>query len=440
MNPHLFDRQFFNMKTHYFRSGRYFRNLLWLWLMVILSITTTPLSWSKSVANNKIKSSESQSSKSINPVITNPVIQVPKDDTAPEIDAAMHSGSVATVSRGEFITQLAKALGYNTSIVSEFPVFRDVALNHPHYAAIEALRERQFVFANPNGYFYPEQSLSRLEAFRTIANAFQGIAMTPEEASLILSNYTLDTELSPPDKIALARLLQEDIIHFSSSSFNPDTEPGIIKPPLNLSKPLDTIALASLIERTRYKAANANSLSSRNVETGLSDLPTDLIIELSPTQAIFEQDLSVGDTLYFISTQDVTVRAEDIAKLRPDKSILADLTLLPKGTRFRGRVVEKVSEHLWTLRFNQAQTPNNYFYRTKALFPILFNVKPEKAFITPGQLFQITTTTVTSGNKLAQSVIDQMIKTQEEQEKAAPKRPKPSSRKWRWGQNPSSQK
>jgi hypothetical protein len=396
---------------------------------LILLMQTGPLCWAKAKPNTP-KNIESEQP------LSRPTQQLPSR----EVDAALHSSSATKVSRGEFSTQLAKALGYNTTIVSEFPVFRDVELKHPHYAAIEALRERKFITANQQGYFYPDQPISRLEAFISIANAFQGIAMTPEQAELILSNYTVDTELPPADKIALARLLQEDIIHFSTSTFNPDSEVGSVKTPLYLTKPLDTIALASLVERTRYKAANANSLSSRNVETGLSDLPKDLIIELSPTQAIFEQDLSVGDTLYFIATQDVTVREEDIVKLRPDKSILADLTLLPKGTRFRGRVVEKVSDHLWTLRFNQAQTPNNYFYRTKALFPILFSMKPEKAFITPGQLFQITTTEVTSGNKLAQSVLEQMIKTQQEQEKAAPKGSKPSSKKWRWGENPFTQK
>jgi hypothetical protein len=89
---------------------------------------------------------------------------------------------------------------------------------------------------------------------------------------------------------------------------------------------------------------------------------------------------------------------------------------------------------------NQAQTPNNYFYRTKALLPVLFSQNPEKAFVTPGQRFQVTTTAVTSGNKVGQSILDQLVKTQHEQEKRVPNASKPSSKKWRWGGNPFTQK
>jgi hypothetical protein len=305
------------------------------------------------------------------------------------------------VTRAAFAQQLVQALGLPTQYVSEFPFFVDLPRSHPAYVPVEVLRERGFVNGFPNGEFRPDEPVSRLDAWLTVSGALRGIVMDAASANQLLEPFEDREEVPSAARIPLARLIQEDLIEGEDQETELAPSDIVSKPArLNLERRVTPEEVVDLMDGLRRKTAEPTRLASRTNDMHLPILPAGLTLSFSPTQAIFRDKLSAGETFYFLTNQEVAMTPESAASLYPGiPAEQVPTILLPRGTRLRARVVEadvQGGRRIWTFRLNQAQTPDNRYFRMKALLTLSFEPKDPNAFVVPGQVFTVQTDVFTT--------------------------------------------
>ncbi len=279
----------------------------------------------------------------------------------------------APISRAEFITLLYRASGLNTPFVSEFPYFRDVPTNYWAYTAIEGLRIRNMLTGFPEGYFHPEEPLSRMDAGVLMSKTLgeNWLKLTPNEITSTLSHYG-EAPDSLPDwaRYDLARsvyagfLLPHHVIVGNQTKFA-----------LALKAPINRMEAAQMIYRRALLGKEENAAEVQQIVW----IPGGITLDISPSSAISATQLAVGEPLYFTLQTPVQDKALNL--------------VLPKGTRIRGRVLTLSSDHLESLVvFNRASLPSGENYRMNAKLMLNFEqIKKDNLYFVPGNLFQTIT-------------------------------------------------
>jgi hypothetical protein len=264
------------------------------------------------------------------------------------------------VTRAELAEILVKALKHNTAQFSEFPFYRDVPRESPLYIPVEVAREKRLMTdASEEGFYFPERAVTYGEVYRAISNAITGPPPSPEEAAHLLSRFTDRSELPPEMRQAVAKMARTRSFWRNSQGEIASLWQDEVTPE----------GLAPLIASLMYLTENRASLLPE--EVAIPVLPAGLELSVSPSSAIFESRITVGETLYF--------------------SLVFPVDPLPKGTRLQGVVRAVQPDKTYVVEILEARTPEDVLYSTSAELAITFPKRERLAFIVPGEVFQATT-------------------------------------------------
>lgn len=290
-----------------------------------------------------------------------------------------------TVTRAQMADSLVKVLNYPPLEVSEFPFFRDVPRNYWAYAPIEVLRERGFVTGYSGGFYKPDQTVSRLDVYMTLAGVLSSVPMKDSTANMLLAPFKDRAAVPAWAKPGIARLVQEDVIRISrrrENNLNPDQK--IV--------PADFVRLLGQLS---LRVGDTGAVVARTNDESLPAIPPGMMLKVTPNSAIFRSKLAVGDYLYFTLLEDVPViksPAKPVENPEATKPLPDELPdVLARGTLLRARVNGIENENIWIFRLNQAKTPDNKYFRLKALLKIRFQGQGEQSFVVPGQTFEVPT-------------------------------------------------
>ncbi len=299
-----------------------------------------------------------------------PQAEGPATEAVPQSDAALPLGEEegdlkdqASVTRAEMAQMVVESLRFPTLYYSEFPFFRDVPLSHPAYVPIEVLRERGFVTGFPGGYYRPEQPVHFLEIYVTLAHEMGGQPPTDDQVVQLLSPFEDREDIPEAAQPAVARLIQEGVIPLDLARGTQLMPEGVMK----------ESELKVMLSRLQDKMGLAPKITDRESERLLPPLPVGLKLVVTPTGAIIREKLTLGESVYFITTQPAQ---------------LGDF-ILPRGTRMKAMVEAISDESIWTLGFHQAATPAGQSFRMDAFVRLAFPKADEQAFIIPGHTFEM---------------------------------------------------
>ncbi|HEY9685935.1 MAG TPA: hypothetical protein V6C52_03065 [Coleofasciculaceae cyanobacterium] len=264
------------------------------------------------------------------------------------------------VTRAELAGVLVKALKHNTEQFSEFPFYRDVPRESPVYIPVEVAREKRLMTeADDQGFYFPERAVTYGEVYTAISNAITGPPPSPEEAAHLLSRFTDRSELPPEMRQAVAKMARTRSFWRSNQGDISSLWQDTVTPE----------GLAPLIASLMYLTENRADLLPEDV--AIPVLPANLELSVSPSSAIFESRISVGETLYF--------------------SLVFPVDPLPKGTRLQGIVRAVQPDKTYVIELTDARTPEDVLYSTSAELTITFPKRERLAFVVPGEVFKATT-------------------------------------------------
>jgi hypothetical protein len=281
------------------------------------------------------------------------------------------------ISRAEFVTLLYRAAGLSTPYVSEFAYFRDVPTNHWAYIAVEGLRVRSVVAGDTQGFFRPEDPITRLEAAIEISKSL------PEDW-LKLSSTEIETTLKAYADVAGANIpteVREDLARSIYAGLL-ELHTGIAAPgaptkfTLDLDIPLTRMETAHMVYQRSLIAHEQVHVHVHDIDR----LPPGIHMTLSPTSALAVEQLSVGETMFFTVTEDVPVPGLN--------------TVIPRGARASGKITELTAADPPTaiVALDRIRLPSGDVYDMKSQVILIFPTgKDEKRFIVPGQTFPIVT-------------------------------------------------
>lgn len=290
----------------------------------------------------------------------NPLHQLVEKGVFPEAMEAQDT----PVLREQLAQVMVNALGYNTALVGEFPFYRDVLTKHPHYVPIEVAREKKLLtYPHDHGFYYPEKPVLYADAYQGIAHAITGPSPTPEMTAHLLQPFEDKESLSPAVQSAVAKMAHVRFFTAASGTAETRLHPGAFVTPKGLaplvSYLMRVIELRSTVSEEAAEAAAA------------LQLPAGLALTVTPSTAVFESQLTPGQTTYF--------------------SLVNAVDPLPKATRLQAVVREVQPPHTYILEINEARLPDGTLYQLQAPLKLTFPSRRRAAFMVPGQLFDVTT-------------------------------------------------
>lgn len=269
------------------------------------------------------------------------------------------------ITREEWAKILVKAIGHNTTLVSEFPFYRDVPLTHPSYTYIEVAREKKLaVYNDDHGFYYPAQPVTYEEAYFSIAHAITGPPPDIEAAPHLLQGFSDRDQLSVEYQRAVAKMVR---VHFFQHP--PQTQ-------LHPNEDL-TFAGAAPLVSDLIKLIQLRTPLMAERKTAIPVLPAGLSLTLSPATSILEADLNVGQSVSFTLMNPVAI---------------SSLAYLPKESRFEGQVVDATqAQRTYKVKLTRVKTPEGDEYKTDAEFVISFSPRSRITFLVPGELYSVVT-------------------------------------------------
>ena len=268
------------------------------------------------------------------PALTLPLPMTPETENRP-------------VHRAEWLVWLMQVTNLQNVFVSEFPYFRDVSTQHPAYLAIESTRTKGWLdyWQINAGYFKPDDPVTRLDALTTLGFSFQPswFKRSLEDTQHLLSPYALQIEgkTSAIQQLALAHCIDSEFVPKS-----PQTE-------TYLSQPLTlTEANSWLLKRQLLEQEQSPTLVTKVIPAGLT-------LSVTPTTALYAQQLTVGQYAYFAVEEDLPLAVAP--------------TVIPRGARLRG-VVNQASTDFRsvTVGFDKLILPSGESYLMAASLPLSF--------------------------------------------------------------------
>ncbi len=273
-----------------------------------------------------------------------------------------------TIQRRELVDIFYHAFKHNEHPISQFPFYRDIKRNDADYNAIETLRERKIIstktLPTPQGFFSPDKTVTIAELYRMMNAAVPGKQPSESVAKAILAPYHDLDELAPEDYPVVAKLVSIGLLKPNYLNNDPSLEINF----LNATKPLTYGHFALILERELDRKKDLRLIHPKE-EPVAPYLPSGLVLQVVPSNALYKNELIVGNTAYFTLTESATA--------------------LPKGASLRADVIA-ISDNTVTLSFNQLSTQQGMVYQIAGELSLDFPNKDD-AFIVPGEPYTFTT-------------------------------------------------
>lgn len=269
------------------------------------------------------------------PTLTLPLPMTPETEKRP-------------VQRGEWLIWLMQVTNLQNVFVSEFPYFRDVSTQHPAYLAIESTRTKGWLdyWQINAGYFKPDDPVSRLDALTTLGFSFQPswFKRSLEDTKHLLSPYALQIEgkTSAIQQLALAHCIDSEFVPKSPQSET------YLNQPLTLTE-----ANSWLLKRQLLEQEQSPTLVTKVIPAGLT-------LSVTPTTALYAQQLTVGQYAYFAVEQDLPLAVAPM--------------VIPRGARLRGVVNQAATDfRSATVGFDKLILPSGESYLMAASLSLRLN-------------------------------------------------------------------
>lgn len=280
------------------------------------------------------------------------------------------------MTRAQLVTLLYRASQMNTPFVSEFPYYRDVPLNYWGYVALEGFRMREILpeAMGKNGWLYPDRPVTRLEAGVLLSRTFtpQWLKLTHDEELSTLKAFSVGEGACPAWAQAdLARVLYAGLLTPVSPPMD-HPEQGFV---LDLNMPLKRMDGARMVyQRALVEDADESHTAAKKVA-----LPSGMTLAITPTSAISAPQLAVGQSVFFTTTQMVSIPFTAIS--------------LGRGSRLGGLVTTLSSDKQEAeLTFSQITVPSGESYLLSARLILRFVAgKNGVSFRVPGEVFSLST-------------------------------------------------
>ncbi len=268
------------------------------------------------------------------------------------------------ITRAELARLIVGAIGYNTLMVSEFPFYRDVPVDLPDYAPIEVAREKRLIdYPEEHGFYHPGQAIRFAELYGALGKVLRPPAPSDSANRLTVESFA--------DGNRLPAELVTPVAKMAYANFFPQTRQERHETYLLPQQEVSAPAIAPFIVRLMQVAGTHTQLEAALPSGAVAFLPAGLSMTVTPTASLFRSRLAVGDTVTF--------------------SLVNNAGPLIKGSRFRGRVESVADGSTYRIRLYEVRTVNeDQFFETNTILTLVFPEKDEKAFVVPGQVFEIT--------------------------------------------------
>ena len=265
------------------------------------------------------------------------------------------------ITRAEWAAVLVAAIHHNTQLVSEFPFYRDVPLDHPSYVPIEVAREKKLLtYEAEHGFYYPDRPLTYAEAYESLAQAITGPQPPAEMLPHLLQGFKDRAQLKPVVAESVGKMAR---VYFFREPV-PQTE---LHPNALVTYEGATPLVSYLIHLIQRRSPLQSEL-----EAAVPMVPPGLPLVLSPSTAILEAQLTVGQSVSF--------------------NLVNAVGPLPKESHFQGQVTAAIpASRSYTVQLTSVKTPEGNAYQTQAQFTLGFNPRSRITFFVPGELFNATT-------------------------------------------------
>lgn len=268
------------------------------------------------------------------------------------------------LTRAELADILVRALGHNRNLYSEFPFYRDVPRSHWAYVPIDIARSKRLIEQpDGQGYYQPDDVVTFAEAYQAMANAVPGAPPSEEMTAYLLHPFE-GWEHWPEH-------LQQAVAKLARARFFPDSSPLETPVQLPTDAPLQLDGLAPLVRYLVQVTDYRKPLVTLDRRKEVPALPSGLTLAVTPMITIYAARITVGQTVHF--------------------SLVTPAQNLPKGSRLRGIVRDIPSERQYIIELNEAQTPQDEIFQTRAELVLTFDASDRLAFIVPGDIFTTVT-------------------------------------------------
>jgi S-layer homology domain len=277
------------------------------------------------------------------------------------------------ISRAELIALLYRASGFNTPFTSEFAYFRDVPTSYWAYLPIEGFRVRDMLGDSSDGYFRPENPMTRLDAgiifSKTLPESWS--KLTEQEMNTILKAFPDDT-VPVWAQYNLARSIHTGYLLPNHQN---DADGKTPKLTLDLQSPLKRMDAVRMV----YHRALQLEEELKPQKSHLVSMPEGILLSVSPTSAISQNQFSVGQILFFAVTKRVEIASMSLS--------------IERGSRLHGEITEVSADRTQAqVTLDRLNLPSGESFELSAqLMLSLGNTKNQQAFIVPGQNFPIKT-------------------------------------------------
>lgn len=318
------------------------------------------------------KPAPAQAEKNAQPPVQSKTETAPGSDPDPEQidpfqDVAQNFFSPALraqtqpITRAQLAEVMLKALAYDTTLVSEFPFYRDVPVESPVYIPIEVGREKKIMeYPEDHGFYYPDKLVTYGELYRAISHAITGTPPAGARAEYLLRNIPERKALSSQHYQAVAKMAQS---RFFEKTWRHQTR---FEP---VGEAVTPQGLAPFVMYMMYlKEQRASVTPSDQVNP---QLPAGLKLIISPSTGILEARLKAGGRIRF--------------------QLVNAVETIPRGSMIRGVVQEASASRTYQIIFNSIRTTEGLIYDTRAELSISFSTRDKLGFIVPGETFEVVT-------------------------------------------------
>ena len=245
------------------------------------------------------------------------------------------------VTKAEFTSMAVRALKLIDKPVENIYEWLDVTPEHWAYPYIELAANYDLVEANPNGYFYPDDNVKRVEVIEIITNALNITELSPEKAKEYLSEFKDFDEIPSWAVLRTAKAKELGMLII------PPGDEGYVAPLRPATRGELAGFLVAMMKNAEIspnkkiggepKVMDGYVLENVYLDGNIAYIPAGTIIPLSVMECMSSKK-PFDDSRVAIKGEHFTARA---TKNFVDKN---KVLIIPIGTRFEGTIQKAVKE------------------------------------------------------------------------------------------------
>ncbi|WP_373531888.1 hypothetical protein [Vampirovibrio sp.] len=265
------------------------------------------------------------------------------------------------VTRAQLAEVMVKAMAYDTTLLSQFPFYRDVPLENPAYMPIEVAREKKLMeYQQDHGFYYPDKPITYGELYLVISRAITGPPLEAPRAAHLLRNIPERAMLTPELYNAVAKMAQS---RFFEKTWRHQTRFEPVAETVTPQGLAPFVAYMMFLKERRTPVTASDQVNPQ--------LPAGLKLVISPSTGILEERLKAGGRIRF--------------------QLINAVETIPRGSMVRGTVQEASTGRTYQIIFNSIQATDGKTYDTRAELSVSFTARDKLGFIVPGETFEVIT-------------------------------------------------